>query len=135
MQIGGGGEPDADQVVGDQLVAFQDGREQLTDPLLHVSGLVPLQLDGASDRSYRHVLTPRSFTSALLLITLEGRDGVRPPRSPGETGCAGRPSGEFSWSAVQENSLAPPGCFTSALPAATMAGTDPPTHTRQLESP
>ncbi|GAA2981380.1 hypothetical protein Sfulv_10860 [Streptomyces fulvorobeus] len=56
MQVRGGREPDADQVVGDEAVALQDGGEQGADPLVHVSGLVPLQLDGSTDRSYRHVV-------------------------------------------------------------------------------
>ncbi|GGP31997.1 hypothetical protein GCM10018980_68040 [Streptomyces capoamus] len=56
MQVGGGREPDADQVVGGEPVPLQDGGEQGLDPLPHVTGLVPVQLDGSPDRSYRHGL-------------------------------------------------------------------------------
>ncbi|GGT23762.1 hypothetical protein GCM10010207_24000 [Streptomyces atratus] len=67
MQIGGGREPDADQVVRDEVVALQDGGEQGADPLVHVSGLVLIQLDGSTDRSYRHVvLLALSYVSRLL---------------------------------------------------------------------
>ncbi|GFH37141.1 hypothetical protein SCWH03_33750 [Streptomyces pacificus] len=55
MQIRCGGEPDADEVVRREPVALQDGGEQLTDLLVHVPGLVPFQLDGSPDGSYRHL--------------------------------------------------------------------------------
>ena len=42
-----------------ERVALQDGGEQLADLLVHVAGLVPFQLDGAPDRSYRHGDAPR----------------------------------------------------------------------------
>ncbi|GES33071.1 hypothetical protein San01_55590 [Streptomyces angustmyceticus] len=58
MEIGGGGEPHADQVVRPEAVAFEEGGEQLADLLLHVLRVVPLQLDGPADRSYRHVTAP-----------------------------------------------------------------------------
>src|SRR5690606_4694318 len=54
VQVGGGREPDADEVVRGQTVALQEGGQQRADLLLHVSGFVPFQLDGAPDRSYRH---------------------------------------------------------------------------------
>src|SRR5690606_14766556 len=54
VQVGGGREPDADQVVGVQTVALQNGGEQRADLLRHVTGLVPFQLDGPTDRAYRH---------------------------------------------------------------------------------
>ena len=38
---------------------IEDGGEQGPDLLVHVPGLVPLQLDGAPDRSYRHGDAPR----------------------------------------------------------------------------
>ena len=59
VQIRRRGEPDADQVVRGECIALQDGGEQLTDLLVHVPGFVPLQLDGAADRSYRHGVAPR----------------------------------------------------------------------------
>ncbi|CAM5687568.1 hypothetical protein SVIOM74S_04819 [Streptomyces violarus] len=43
-----------DQVLGGEVVALQDGREQGPHLLVHVPGLVPFELDGAPDRSYRH---------------------------------------------------------------------------------
>jgi len=59
VQIGGRREPDADQVVRGERVPLQDGGEQLADLLVHVAGLVPFQLDGSPDRSYRHGCAPR----------------------------------------------------------------------------
>src|SRR6478735_7253035 len=75
VQVGGGGEPDTDQVVGDELVALQDRGEQLAHPLVHVSGLVPLELDGSTDCSYRHVVP----LVASCCVPFQPRGAAAPP--------------------------------------------------------
>ncbi|GAO10237.1 selenocysteine lyase [Streptomyces lydicamycinicus] len=94
MQIGGGGEPHADQVVRAQLVALQNGGEQRADLLLHVLRVVPLQLDGPADRSYRHVTAPLRYVPrhapVRALISVTSRTDN--PYGGGRTGGAGRRS-------------------------------------------
>nr|WP_247194687.1 hypothetical protein [Streptomyces sp. LBUM 1488] len=69
VQVGGGSEPDADQVVRGEFVALQDRGEQLAHLLVHVPRLVPVELDGAPDRSYRHGCAPHCWTSRLVVRT------------------------------------------------------------------
>ncbi|GGV12162.1 hypothetical protein GCM10010275_61550 [Streptomyces litmocidini] len=77
------------------MVALEDGGEQFLDLLAHVSGLVPFQLDGASDRSYRHVVLLRLRQCSVQPSQRRGGCAAAPALRDGGGASAPSPTGRL----------------------------------------